>query len=330
MAGNLSPVMLIAAQGMVQNTALGVAADLVQALDLYQATVPVSQYQDILDLAQTRVDSTVLTTMRQLASNNFPALTAVIPTAAQAPLASIAPGGSWPGGMANLILTTAQGIMGRGDLSIFGQIFNEAQTYIQQSNDFVASAQAAADLNSTFGPLSGGMDGLTTGGVSLVTQDFPAFAQDLRDLGVAIDLDRLEDLGLPSALVQQLAQVAGLTPAVQAALIEIGFDDAAVASFSAGQALSLSDQANRDLYRIMTGIRGSDLESVLQILQVQTVGIDSMADLLDPQKIFPRSWPSLTMPTPNGVQPIYIDGVVDSNLAQYFVPPRRSLPVLNP
>lgn len=45
-----------------------------------------------------------------------------------------------------------------------------------------------------------------------------------------------------------------------------------------------------------------------------------MADLLNPAKILPTSFPTLTMPTPDGLKGIYADlaGSVNTNLEKYL------------
>ena len=45
----------------------------------------------------------------------------------------------------------------------------------------------------------------------------------------------------------------------------------------------------------MTLITGNDLAQILSVLKVTTVGITTMADLLNPVKLFPNSFQSLTV-----------------------------------
>jgi hypothetical protein len=76
------------------------------------------------------------------------------------------------------------------------------------------------------------------------------------------------------------------------------------------------------MYRAMTQITGSDLEQILTVLSVTTVGINTMADLLNPLKLFPNSFQSLTAPTAYGPRAIYVDqvGSVNSTLVQELPP----------
>ena len=66
----------------------------------------------------------------------------------------------------------------------------------------------------------------------------------------------------------------------------------------------------------MTTITGNELQQILNILRVTTAGITTLADLLNPVKIFPRSFDTLTAPTNNGIRGIYINasGAINSKL----------------
>ena len=66
----------------------------------------------------------------------------------------------------------------------------------------------------------------------------------------------------------------------------------------------------------MEHITGDNLNQILQILGVKTVGIETMADLLNPVKLFPNSFQALTVQTSTGVKGIYnnAQGSVNTNL----------------
>ena len=66
----------------------------------------------------------------------------------------------------------------------------------------------------------------------------------------------------------------------------------------------------------MTKITGESLAQILRLLRVTTPGITTMADLLNPVKILPRSYNTLTAPTANGLRGIYINaaGAVNTRL----------------
>jgi len=76
------------------------------------------------------------------------------------------------------------------------------------------------------------------------------------------------------------------------------------------------------MYQAMTQITGTDLNQILSVLGVVTVGITTMADLLNPLKLFPNSFQSLTAPTANGPVAIYVDSVgsINTNLIRQLPP----------
>ena len=59
----------------------------------------------------------------------------------------------------------------------------------------------------------------------------------------------------------------------------------------------------------MTQITGNDLAQILSVLGVTTTGINTMADLLNPVKLFPNSYQSLTVAGTSfkNAIPIYVD-----------------------
>jgi GTP-binding protein len=77
------------------------------------------------------------------------------------------------------------------------------------------------------------------------------------------------------------------------------------------------------LYEGMTKITGDALSQVNTIMKVTTSNISTMADLLNPVKIFPTSFDGFTAPTANGLQKIYVDqsGSVNQQLATVLPQP---------
>jgi hypothetical protein len=264
-----------------------------------------------------------LDSLRTLGADIFPALTNAIPGGFASALSAIAPGGVASGGFTGLISSTASGIMGGGDLSQFGQIFNSAQGLVGQANQLVNSSLNIGDIANTFGPITGGMDNLITGGFSQVTEAFGALGSDMGKLGSLIDMNNLPNLGDPSALVKQLSNVGGIVPGVESALRSAGLDSSLLNNLASGGLANISDSANKLLYEGMTKVTGSDLAQVKSILGVTTPNIGTMADLLNPSKILPTSFPALTMPTPDGLRGIYASssGTVNSNLEKFLSSP---------
>lgn len=330
-AGPLSAVMNIAGAGLLPGAGavaglgagLGVSAGLTSALGSFAALPITAQFSNIVSSATGSLGSGTLDSLRTLAAGTFPAITNAIPAAFAGALGAIAPGGVASGGFTGLISSTASGIMGGGDLTQFGQIFNSAQGFIGQANQFVNSGLNLGGIASTFGAITGGMDNLITGSFSQVSEAFGSLGADLGNLGSLIDMNNLPNLGNPSALVRQLGSVGGLVPGVESALRTAGVDSSAIAGLVTGGYSNISDSANKLLYDGMTRITGTDLAQVKNVLGVRTSGIDNMADLLNPTKILPTSFASLTMPTPDGLRGIYATtaGAVNTNLERFLVDP---------
>jgi len=330
--GPLSAVMSIAGAGLLPGagaiaglgSSLGVSSALTSALGSFNALPIAGQFSNIVSSASGILGSGTFSSLQTLGADIFPALTNAIPGGFSSALNVLAPGGGFGGGFTGLISQTASGIMGSGDLTRFGQIFNSAQGFLGQANQFVNSGLNLGGISATFGPVTGGMDNLITGGFSQVSEAFGALGGDLGNLGNLINMNNLPNLGSPSALVGQLASVGGLVPGVETALRQAGVDTAAITNLATGGLPNISDSANRALYQGMTQITGAELSQVKSMLGVRTPGINNMADLLNPVKILPNSFPSLTMPTPDGLRGIYASasGAVNTNLERFLVDPR--------
>jgi hypothetical protein len=105
------------------------------------------------------------------------------------------------------------------------------------------------------------------------------------------------------------------------AFVEAGVSQDVVLTLS-NPTTSVTDTAQKIMYGVMTQIQGNDLAQILQAMSVTTVGIETMADLLNPFKLFPNSYQTLTVPTANGPQPVYTGapGSVNTNLITQLPP----------
>jgi hypothetical protein len=184
---------------------------------------------------------------------------------------------------------------------------------------------------------------------------FPAFGADLANIGCAIKFTRLNRIGTPAGLLQNLAECGnmlnGTTPCVTAALKSEGLTDQDISDLvnnneqslfnpnglTANQFDVLQKRAYPALTKITrtTKIAGSlgnvvsqlqnaqisqgqsnCLQDVLDILDCTLPNIETMADLLNPVKLFPTSFSSLTLPTPDGPVLVYdTTGAVNSVIA---------------
>jgi type IV secretory pathway VirB2 component (pilin) len=165
------------------------------------------------------------------------------------------------------------------------------------------------------------MNNMITGSATSINLSTPAFGTDLKNLGQLINLKDLNNFGSPFALVQQLYSIAGVVSTVTAAFITAGVSTDVVLNITS-PTVSVTDSTEKLMYQAMTQITGTDLNQILSVLGVVTVGITTMADLLNPLKLFPNSFQSLTAPTANGPVAIYVDSVgsINTNLIRQLPP----------
>ena len=104
----------------------------------------------------------------------------------------------------------------------------------------------------------------------------------------------------------------GIIPALSVAFTLVGISQDTVVNLS-NTNIAVGDSDQKLMYTAMTQITGSTLAQILSVLNVKTVGITTMADLLNPVKLFPNSFQSMTVPTTNGIQPVYLTSAGDVN-----------------
>ena len=296
--GILSSVNLIAGAGILGNVGgypIDANADLSNAISSYTSVNVVARFLTIASSGYVN---------QNVVANSFPALTDAIPTAFQSSVGNAT--------LTGTINTLNNNILGNGDLGKFEQVFSSAQAFVSQNNQLIKTTLNANAITNTTG--FSGQDNLSTGGISSVSQAFSAFGADLAQLGFLIDLGNLNNLGNPDAVLKQIVAVSSSTPALNTALLNAGIPVSAVDNISS---TVFTDQQQHLIYLAMTQITGSDLQQILHLLRVTTPNITTMADLLNPVKIFPRSFQTLTAPTASGLRGIYINsaGAVNSRLA---------------
>jgi hypothetical protein len=325
--GILSPVMLIATDGLIQNQGLGISGNLTLSVASYNNTDTIDLYTTVLanaaaviGVGNANIAQSTFSLLQNLSANTLPSVTNAVPTAE---IGSLGPlGNTYTGGFSGVVTSQADLVMGSGDLSIFAQVYGISQSYISQTNQYIDSVVNSNILNSTFVD----MDSLTTGGISEVNTDLPAFGADLVRLGQAWNLSNLSYLGYPSALLYQLIQVGGMLPEIveQLNLAGVSNDDLLELRRSG----TLAANIDAALYRGMQNITGDTLAQVLLLLDVTTPNLLTMADLLNPAKILPNSYLTLTVSLPTGTDvsptatvpvPVYLSAnTVNTNVAVLF------------
>jgi hypothetical protein len=161
------------------------------------------------------------------------------------------------------------------------------------------------------------------------------YGADLVDMGNIVDLSDLNNLGNPLSLVKNLSQQAGGIAVLNKSLLDAGInpdslntlvtstDVSALTNETVGNSLGSGGLARIDtegtglpsltsttastdsglmktVYEAMGNVTNEDLDQVQAILGSDIKGLTSMQDMLDPSKIMPRSYPSMTSIAPTG------------------------------
>lgn len=295
--GTLSSVNLIAGAGILGNVGgvpISANSSVSSNISAYTSVAIVSRFAALVATGYVPLN---------IVSGTFPALTNSIPTAFQGNLGTAT--------LTSTITTEVNNLLGNGDIGKFAQLLSAAQGYVSQTNRLIKTTLNANSPTNTVGFTT--QDNLSTGGLSGVSQAFAALGVDLAQLGFLIDLNNLNNLGSPAALLRQIGTIASTTPALNTALLNAGLPADLV---DAPDTAQYTDQQQRLIYQAMTQVTGAELAQILRLLRVTTPGITTMADLLNPVKILPRSYNTLTAPTANGLRGIYINeaGAVNTRL----------------
>jgi hypothetical protein len=145
------------------------------------------------------------------------------------------------------------------------------------------------------------------------------FGAELVALGSSVNLTDLSNLGSPQALLTQVYSATTGSAELNAALLAAGVSQNSLTNISNSV---MSDEQQKIAYTVMTTITGNTLNQILKLLDVTTPGMTAMSDLLNPAKMFPLTFNTLTAPTINGLRGIYINssGAVNSNLETQLPP----------
>lgn len=222
-------------------------------------------------------------------------------------------------GLTGLMLANANVYLGSGNYRIFAQAFQTALGFASVTNQVILSTCNSSDY---LGPTFETMDQLISGDIARVCLAYDAFGADLTATGRLLTFEPLDLLGTPAGLLRAIAQagnmVNGTTPAVRDALLAQGLTDQNIADlvndnrqslFNPGGLTEIEfDRLQKQAYPGLCEVIEGDLTDCLTILGVTTPNITSLCQLLDPKKIFPTSYPALTI---NDVLIYNADGTVN-------------------
>lgn len=299
--GTYTPLQLIAGAGLLNNQGIAVPATLTNAVSSYNSISFVSNLNSAIAAAPGfGISANIVTTLKTLASNACPALGSSVPGSYAGNNVLIPV--SEPGGFGNLVANNAAMYLGDGSVDKFCQIFQIAAGYRQSANDLICSAVNATTY---LGPTFTTMNDLITGQLTAANLALKCFGADVAKSGNLLNLGKLQDFGTPASVLQQISEQAGITSGtlscIATKLAEFGLtqsDIILLATPEASERASTETEFNtlqKRAYAAMLAIDGDCLTYALDILDAVIPNIANLADLLDLKKIFPTSWPSMTV-----------------------------------
>lgn len=205
-----------------------------------------------------------------------------------------------------------------GSYSDFLSTFNSCDGFRQTSNALINNYTSAPTfLKTTYSNIND----LITSDITGVSMSTLYWGQDLIKTGRAIDLTSISNFGLPSILLRTLSLNRALTPSLNVALLSAGFTSTDVDTMLSSP---VTLEQEKLLYAAFSLIVNSDLSDICILLNCQTSGLNKLADLLDPKKLFPNTYKTLTYPKYNEVNqlptnsktyyPIYVGDQPDTAL----------------
>ena len=299
--GTYTPLQLIAGAGLLNNQGIAVPATLTNAVSSYNSISFVSNLNSAIAAAPGfGISANIVTTLKTLASNACPALGSSVPGSYAGNNVLIPV--SEPGGFGNLVANNAAMYLGDGSVDKFCQIFQIAAGYRQSANDLICSAVNATTY---LGPTFTTMNDLITGQLTAANLALKCFGADIAKSGNLLNLGKLADFGTPASVLQQISEQAGITSGtlscIATKLAEYGLTQSDIIILATPEASERTPTENefntlqKRAYAAMVAIDGDCLTYALDILDAVIPDIANLGDLLDLKKIFPTSWPSMTV-----------------------------------
>lgn len=209
-----------------------------------------------------------------------------------------------------------------GSAKKFGNILGSAEGFVGSANEMISAATNSA--NAFGGGTFPGMDSIMSGNLTGITNALPDFGTDLGSLGQTIDFGSIGDLGSPGQLLKNMEGAGNLGPMFDK-LSDIKVDPRiasslggdlssitnAVSAGTSGLTLgglgvdlnkfaeigpSLPNNIQGQVFDAFGDLSTSELTDVKGILGNTQSAITKGTDLMNPQKLFPTSFSTLTAP----------------------------------
>lgn len=182
------------------------------------------------------------------------------------------------------------------DYSDFLSSVIAGQAYIAQANE---SILAVNNANTFLEGTYSNMNDLISGDITNVSLSTVNFGTDLENLGLALDLSKIDSFGLPSNLLYVLGNQGAITQDLSLVLLASGLSTTEVNEITEGIIQRPTEEQERKIYGAFLMMTGENLKEILAPIQCRTQGLETLADLLDVRKLFPNSYSTLTVPMYN-------------------------------
>jgi hypothetical protein len=182
-----------------------------------------------------------------------------------------------------------------GSYQDFVMMTSMFHSFMDRQNTLIDSFISA---NSHLDGAYSNLNDLLTGDIAGVSLATLFFGQDLINSGRAIDLRYIVDFGTPSVLLATLKDNNALSKELLVSLIYYGLTSLEISNI-ASRSVEATNTQEKIIYQAFSIVTGTELANTLIPLNCKTKNLDSLADLLNPRKLFPNSYKTLTVPEYN-------------------------------
>lgn len=181
---------------------------------------------------------------------------------------------------------------GSGSYRKWLHAFNVAQSDTSTKNRVIASlVNSLTFMRGTHAS----MNDLITSDVTAVNRTPFFFGQDLVASGKVIDLSKIAEFGKPSVLLRTMSAHNAMSEPLTLAIMAKGMDVDVFSDIMAGKKATIEQE--KIFYNGLKLVADpAEMRQSLLPLNCQTAGLTSLADLLDPKKLFPTSYRALLFP----------------------------------
>ena len=327
--GSLTPLIMMAGQGLVENDALELNPEMLAEFATYTSHPFVARFaQMVADLeADERtidpldpegtgpipgtdpveyynpdgIPSSFVSPMLHMFDSTMPSLTDVIPLGSPLTATSFS---TFVISHANDLFTTVNGKFLAHLLAVAG--------YVSTMNQYINSAVNGSELSvQTFSS----MDALMSGNITAVNKFTQEFGQDLLNTGKVYSFDDLSKLGTPQSLLTTLASTNMLTTISTEMQVQDLDAQQIQDAINDNPDSEMRATIQKRSYDVFTTVTGKKLSDILIVLGVKTENITALSDLLDITKMFPNSYTTMTSLNSGALENIYTNGAISQYVA---------------